>query len=419
MANSTNLQLPLLEAAQAQKHVTVNDALQALDAVVHLAVKDRDLTAPPASPADGERYLVATGATGGWAGQDGKIAAYQDGVWRFYAPREGWRCWVDDENALLIHDGTAWALSLGTAAYENIGTSGSTVPKLDGANTWGATQVFDAATGAALDVNGKIITLDADGDTDISTASDDQIRFRIGGTTHYMQLSRAAGSPQGLFIRFQNGSSTTGTLTQFLAYAKNSSSADVTVAGFSYVYDTNTAGAEDGTFSFNTVQSGTYAARLKFSAGVYHPSASGGDKGNNTINFGAVYDDGVLLTCYGFAQENEGTIDPAEWDGYAPPELDQEGRVKGPGQHRPARDFMARQAGFDQTDPDQYAAFWKANGRFPNLPGRGPGYDHGRDKLSVGASVQKLIEICEMQAIHIEKLNQRLKALEAPAAGRR
>ena len=108
MSNTTNLQMPLLEVAQAQKHVTVNDTIQALDAIVQLSVKDRDLTAPPGSPADGDRYIPAASATGAWASQDGNIAAWQDGAWAFYNPREGWRCWVDDEDKLLVHDGTDW-----------------------------------------------------------------------------------------------------------------------------------------------------------------------------------------------------------------------------------------------------------------------------------------------------------------------
>ena len=61
---STHLLLPYLLAAQAQKHVTVNEALRLLDGLVQLAVLDRHLTAPPASPADGARYIVASGATG-------------------------------------------------------------------------------------------------------------------------------------------------------------------------------------------------------------------------------------------------------------------------------------------------------------------------------------------------------------------
>ena len=106
--NTTNLALPFLVAAQAQKHVTHNAALQALDAVVMLSVLDRDLAAPPGTPADGARYLVAAAPTGLWTGQAGKIAAYQDGAWAFYTVKEGWLCWVADEDLALVYDGAAW-----------------------------------------------------------------------------------------------------------------------------------------------------------------------------------------------------------------------------------------------------------------------------------------------------------------------
>jgi hypothetical protein len=103
-----NLQLPYIMPAQAQKHVTHNEAIRALDAIVQIGVVDRDLTAPPPGPADGDRYIVAAGATGDWAGHDGAIAAYQDGAWAFYAPAEGWLAWVGDEDALLAWDGAGW-----------------------------------------------------------------------------------------------------------------------------------------------------------------------------------------------------------------------------------------------------------------------------------------------------------------------
>lgn len=108
MANSTNLILPFIEAAQAQKHVTHNEAILGLDAIVQLMVLDRDLTAPPGSPSDGDRYLVKATATGDWAGQENNIAARQDGVWKFYTPREGWIAWVADEDKALVYDGSAW-----------------------------------------------------------------------------------------------------------------------------------------------------------------------------------------------------------------------------------------------------------------------------------------------------------------------
>ena len=45
-AATANLALPLMAAAQAQKHVTHNEALVALDTLAQLAVLDKDLTAP-------------------------------------------------------------------------------------------------------------------------------------------------------------------------------------------------------------------------------------------------------------------------------------------------------------------------------------------------------------------------------------
>ena len=79
-----NLGLPQLAEDQAQKHVTVNEALLDLDALVQLSVLDRSLAAPPGSPAQGARYLVAAGPTGAWANNAGHLAAYLDGAWRFF-----------------------------------------------------------------------------------------------------------------------------------------------------------------------------------------------------------------------------------------------------------------------------------------------------------------------------------------------
>jgi hypothetical protein len=118
-----NLALPELIASQAQKHVTVNEALGVLDALVQLAVLDRDLAAPPVSPADGERWLVAAGASGDWSGHDGAIAAWQNGAWTLHAPRAGWTCYVADEAALLVYDGAAWQPAAGSA-LQNLGLLG-------------------------------------------------------------------------------------------------------------------------------------------------------------------------------------------------------------------------------------------------------------------------------------------------------
>lgn len=109
MEYTPSLELPYIQASQAQKHVTHNEALRRLDAVIQLAVKDRDLAAPPATPVDGDRYIVAANASGAWAGKDGQIAAFQDNVWAFYAPEEGWLAWAQDEDVLLAYSGVIWS----------------------------------------------------------------------------------------------------------------------------------------------------------------------------------------------------------------------------------------------------------------------------------------------------------------------
>jgi|GEM_PF-1070399 len=110
MSDSTpHLGLPLLAASQAQKHVTHNEALGLLDALVQLACLDKDLTAPPPSPAEGDRYLVVASNPGGaWAGFAGQVARYADGVWSGVVPKAGWLAYLVDEADLYVFDGAAW-----------------------------------------------------------------------------------------------------------------------------------------------------------------------------------------------------------------------------------------------------------------------------------------------------------------------
>lgn len=104
--------LPFLAAGQAQKHVTVNESLLRLDALVQLAVVSASESAEPASPAAGALYILPPGKTGdAWGAMaNGALAYYRDGAWEEIAPREGWLAFVKDEDALLHYDGAAWAL---------------------------------------------------------------------------------------------------------------------------------------------------------------------------------------------------------------------------------------------------------------------------------------------------------------------
>lgn len=144
---SAHLSLPFVAANQAQKHVTVNEGLRVLDALVQLAVKDAARSAPPSAPAPGDRHIIAAAsvapATGLWAGQEDALAVYDENAWVFYAPAPGWRAWDEAQGALLIWDGGAWAPVAAAPELENL-------PGLGIATTSDATNRLAVASDATL-----------------------------------------------------------------------------------------------------------------------------------------------------------------------------------------------------------------------------------------------------------------------------
>ena len=109
MPTTPHLGLPLMAAAQAQKHVTHNEALGRLDALVQCAVLDKDLATPPASPPEGARYIVGASPTGAWAGKAGFLVAWLGGEWVPTEPQPGFLAWVSDEASPYLRIAGGWA----------------------------------------------------------------------------------------------------------------------------------------------------------------------------------------------------------------------------------------------------------------------------------------------------------------------
>lgn len=114
------LGMPLLMPAQAQKHVTVNEALMRLDGQVNLVLQSISTQTPPEVAIDGACWGVPTGGQGAWAGQGGMIAIGSNGGWVFQPPAPGMRAFVLDRALPAIHDGTVWAL--GALSLGGLGT---------------------------------------------------------------------------------------------------------------------------------------------------------------------------------------------------------------------------------------------------------------------------------------------------------
>ncbi|MFG1464233.1 DUF2793 domain-containing protein [Xanthobacter sp. DSM 24535] len=112
---SVRLALPYIAAAQAQKHVTHNAALRALDALVQLVLQSVSETAPPGAPSDGQCWFVPAGATGIWSDKPGTIASYDASAWDYLPCRAGFLAYVADQGALLMFGGSLWHAPLAGA----------------------------------------------------------------------------------------------------------------------------------------------------------------------------------------------------------------------------------------------------------------------------------------------------------------
>lgn len=110
MAQSPRLAFPYLQPNQAQKHVTLNEALRLLDIVTSAAIVSRSETTEPDSPSEGDIYILPTGASGdSWMlFAEDSLAAFQDGVWVEILPPNGLRAWIEDENALCVFADANW-----------------------------------------------------------------------------------------------------------------------------------------------------------------------------------------------------------------------------------------------------------------------------------------------------------------------
>ena len=208
------LSLPYIQPSQAQKHVTHNEALRQLDAVVQLVVVSADLAAPPLTLIEGERYIVAVGATGTWAEQDGTIAVYSDAAWTFYAPLTGWRADVQGTGTVLRFDGTTWAMPdpapLQNIAHVGIATQADTTNRLSVASD--ATLLTHAGTGHQLKLNknGAVDTASLlfqtgfSGRAEMGTAGTDDFAIKVSADGTLFNTALVAQSADGA-VQFPQG----------------------------------------------------------------------------------------------------------------------------------------------------------------------------------------------------------------------
>jgi hypothetical protein len=117
MTATPRFALPVIEAAQAQKHVTHNEALTLIDALIQLCVESRTLATPPDMPSEGACYIPASGASGAWSGWEGQIALFSGGGWLRLAPVSGLRAWVKAERLTVTYEDGIWRDGVALTAH--------------------------------------------------------------------------------------------------------------------------------------------------------------------------------------------------------------------------------------------------------------------------------------------------------------
>jgi len=125
MDQTARFALPQLSPGQAQKEWFHNEALQRIDALLCPVVEGPPLALPPSGPLPGACYLVAAGASGAWAGQDGALAVFSDGGWRFVTPIEGFRVLDRASWQMLVRRSGVW--EAGIVRAQEVQINGSTV----------------------------------------------------------------------------------------------------------------------------------------------------------------------------------------------------------------------------------------------------------------------------------------------------
>jgi hypothetical protein len=151
--------LPFILTSQAQKHVTHNQELQILDALVQLTAISSSRSVRPPGAQEADIYIIANSTTGVWSGHEHDIVVYWTQSWHFYTPRVGWRAYIVAQNMQIVYTGKHW-VSDGSTQLQNLtllgvnATATAAVLVHVWANTavWSAKSISDGGSGGMLQV---------------------------------------------------------------------------------------------------------------------------------------------------------------------------------------------------------------------------------------------------------------------------
>ena len=320
-------------------------------------------------------------------------------------------------------------LELGTAATQNTGTSGATLPFLNGNNTWSGNVTFNVPSSAAFNASGSTELM---GYNWVST-------FAGATAGPYFTVFRDSASPAASDL-----------IGNFNFQGRNSGGTSVAYLLVQGAIVDPTAGSEDSEYQFWTQTAGALASRMAVRSGLTMAGATGGDQGAGEINATEVNDDGTPLVCMPLNDD----FDQADWNAQVTdkiipatyqavfeekPVLDADGKPTGktipqivdmvetsPARtekriHRTAkRHFDMAAEGFDPKDPKKFVDRLRADKAVPGLltvaewQSRMFPADPNQpiDKVSVAERTERTMLALDYTAVALAAAMDKIEALE-------
>jgi hypothetical protein len=230
--------------------------LRMIDVLLQAAVISKTLAAPPGSPANGDRYIIAASPTGAWSGHAGNIAVWttdnpaSGGLWEFYTPKFGWTVPNLADGFVYVYSGSAWTVGAGgsstlagdTDVLLTSPTNGQVLAYDTGSSKWknvAALATFVALTdvpGAYTAAGGKAVEVNAGATALVFSAKPfDVAVFAPGvGTNNQkllrVKLARAVTFPAGAALSLAEASANATASTTFTFTKNGTSFATVTYA---------------------------------------------------------------------------------------------------------------------------------------------------------------------------------------------
>jgi hypothetical protein len=195
---STRFQLPYIMPGQAQKHVTHNEVIRALDALLHVSAVSREVESVPTDPMEGESYILSAAPQDAFEGHAKKLAHFIDGGWMFHSPVQGLIANIEDEAICVIWRGDSWeplttgsggTVDINTLSFESFGINGgadeynrlvlNSAASLFNHNGAGHQLKINKATDA--DTGSLLFQTDFSSRAELGLAGDDDFSVKVSG----------------------------------------------------------------------------------------------------------------------------------------------------------------------------------------------------------------------------------------------